>query len=128
MTTSYNNILSDARCVLSVEIERNDIRNVEGAQDLIHEIADDHVPVYYKQIFEVMASEGISPEFEDAGMIPNTTDVTIILQARIYEQLVIDLYEDLGGFLMDYIESLDAAYQEEYDAEEEEAAEYEDEE
>lgn len=106
-TICYYDILSTARTELRIEIKANDVRTVEDAQDLIHEIADSNVPVYYKGIFAVMASEGISHEFEDSGLIPNTRDVTTILQARIYEQLVIDLYEDVEEFVQEYVDSLD---------------------
>lgn len=103
---AYYNILSDARDDLRTAIEDNDVRNVEDAQDYIHEIADCHVPVYYSEIFTVMASDGINHEFEDAGLVEGMTDVIRILQARIYEQLMIDLYADLDEFVMDYCDSL----------------------
>lgn len=103
---AYYNILSDARDDLRNMIEQNDVRDVEDAQDYVHEIADDHVPVYCSEIFTVMASDGIDYDFEDAGLVEGMTDVIHILQARIYEQLVIDLYDDLDDFVMDYCDSL----------------------
>lgn len=103
----YYNILSDARDDLRNEIEWNDVRTYEDATDYIHGIADNHVPHYYADIFTVMAADGIDLEFEDAGLIDGTKDVIRILQARIYEQLTIDLYADVGEFVQDYIDSLD---------------------
>lgn len=120
---AYYNILSDARDSLRRAIEDNDVRNVEDAQDYIHEIADSHVPVYYNEIFTVMAADGIGMDFEDYGLIEGMKDVISIMQARIYEQLTIDLYGDLGEFIMDYRESLNEEYEEEYDYEEEEDSE-----
>ena len=39
----------------------------------------------------MMAADGIDHEFEDSGMMPETKDVTRILQARIYEALYNDV-------------------------------------
>lgn len=110
---AYYNILSDARDDLRNEIERNEITNVEDAYDYIHEIADNHVPVYYSEIFTVMAADGIDLEFEDSGLIPDTKDVMRILQSRIYEQLTIDLYGDVEDFVQDYVDSLEEEEDEE---------------
>ena len=49
------------------------------------------VPHYYHEIFTVMAAAGIDIEFEDSGLISETKDVMRIRQARIYEQLTIDV-------------------------------------
>lgn len=104
---AYYNILSDARDDLRNEIEYNEVTDVEDAYDYIHEIADNHVPHYYTEIFTVMASDGIDMEFDDSGLIPDTKDVTRILQARIYEQLTIDLYADVEEFVQDYVDSIE---------------------
>lgn len=61
-----------------------------------------------------MASEGIDLEFEDSGLMPDTKDVIRILQARIYEQLTIDLWEDAEDLLNEYLEEV-----EEYEEDEE---------
>lgn len=104
---AYYNILSDARDALRTEIEANDVRDYEDAFEYIHEIADRHVPIYYTDIFTVMAADGIDLEFDDSGLIPDTRDVTRILQARIYEQLVIDLYGDVEDFVQEYVDSIE---------------------
>lgn len=104
---AYYNILSSARTDLRNEIEYNEVTDVEDAYDYIHEIADNHVPHVYYEIFTVMAADGIDLEFEDAGLIEGTKDVTRILQARIYEQLTIDLYADVEEFVQDYVDSLE---------------------
>lgn len=59
--------------------------------DALHEVVDDMVPHYYHDIFTVMAADGIDVEFEDSGLMPDTKDVTRILQARIYEALYNDV-------------------------------------
>ncbi|HBZ6123441.1 TPA: hypothetical protein ML277_005058 [Escherichia coli] len=61
----------------------------------LHEVVDGQVPHYYHEIFTVMAADGIDNEFEDSGMIPETKDVTRILQARIYEALYNDVSNSL---------------------------------
>lgn len=64
--------------------------------DALHEVVDGMVPHYYSEIFTVMAADGISHEFDDSGLIPETKDVTRILQARIYEALYNDVQQDSG--------------------------------
>lgn len=104
---AYYNILSDARDDLRNEIEYNEVTDVEDAYDYIHEIADRHVPHMYYEIFTVIAADGIDLEFEDSGLIDGTKDVIRILQARIYEQLTVDLYADVEEFVQDYVDSLE---------------------
>ena len=43
-----------------------------------------------------MAADGIDVEFDDDGRMPDTKDVTRILQARIYEALYNDVPSDGG--------------------------------
>lgn len=62
--------------------------------DALHEVVDGMVPHYYSDIFTVMAADGISHEFDDSGLIPDTKDVTRILQARIYEALYTDVLDN----------------------------------
>lgn len=54
-----------------------------------------------------MASDGIDLEFEDSGLMPETKDVIKSLQARIYEQLTIDLYSVAEGLMNDYIAEME---------------------
>lgn len=76
--------------------------------DALHEVVDGQVPHYYRDIFAVMAADGIDVEFDDDGLMPDTKDVTRILQARIYEAL----YNDVCS-------SSDVEWYEEEDEEEE---------
>lgn len=68
----------------------------DSFSDALHEVVDGQVPHYYHEIFTVMAADGIDHEFDDAGLIPDTKDVTVILQARIYEALCEDVRNDSG--------------------------------
>lgn len=89
---TYYSVLSHAEELLKERIEYEWDNGYE-ISDLIHEAADSAVPHYYNEIFSVMASDGIAVDFEDSGLIPDTKDVTVILQARIYEELTIDLWK-----------------------------------
>ena len=109
MTTSkmtYSDVLEHAYEMLNESIHYDDIRDTDaiGLNDAIHEAADSAVPHYYSDIFSVMASEGIDLEFVDSGIMPDTRDVTRILQMRIYEQLTIDLWEKAEDLLNEYLE------------------------
>ncbi|NBK20400.1 MAG: hypothetical protein EOM68_00025 [Spirochaetia bacterium] len=64
--------------------------------DALHEVVDGKVPHYYSEIFTVMAADGIDHQFDDSGLMPDTKDVTVILQARIYEALYNDVQNDTG--------------------------------
>ncbi|WKV16827.1 Ocr-like anti-restriction [Escherichia phage PH1061] len=72
-------------------IQYDKIAEGDDYHDVLHEVVDSHVPHYYHEIFTVMAADGIDIEFEDTGLMPETKDVTRILQARIYEALYNDV-------------------------------------
>ena len=103
---TYINVFDHAYAMLNENIRYDDIRDTDGLGDAIHAAADSAVPHYYSDIFSVMISEGIDLEFEDSGLMPDTKDVTRILQARIYEQLTIDLWEDAEDLLNEYLEEV----------------------
>ena len=113
---TYNNVFDHAYSLLKENIRYDDIRDTDDLSDAIHAAADSAIPHWYADIFSVMASEGIDLEFEDSGLMPDTKDVTQILQARIYEQLTIDLWEDAEDLLNEYLEEV--AEEEDYEAEE----------
>ena len=104
---TYNNVFDHAYEMLKENIRYDDIRDTDDLYDAVHEAADSAVPHYYADIFSVMASEGIDLEFEDAGLMPDTTDTIRILQARIYEQLSIDLWEVAEDLLNEYLEEVE---------------------
>lgn len=114
---TYNNVFDHAYEMLKENIRYDDIRDIDDMQDAVHMAADSAIPHYYSDIFSVMASEGIDLEFEDSGLMPDTKDVIHILQARIYEQLTIDLWEDAEDLLNEYLEEVEES--EEYEEDEE---------
>lgn len=81
---------------LNARIQGDNIEQGAAYHDALHEVVDDMVPHYYHEIFTVMAADGINHEFDDSGLIPDTKDVTVILQARIYEALYNDVINDTG--------------------------------
>lgn len=85
---TYYSVLSHAE-----ELLKENLQYGMEIDDALHQAADSAVPHYYSEIFSVMASDGIALDFEDSGLIPETKDVTRILQARIYEELTIDLWK-----------------------------------
>lgn len=104
---TYSQVYNIARAVLIERIWDEAIDSIDNAYDAVHEAADGAVPHYYADIFSVMASEGIDHFFEDSGLMPDTKDVTVVLQARIYEQLTIDLWECVPDMIEAYIESVE---------------------
>lgn len=76
-------------------IQYDHLTKDDDYSDALHEVVDGQVPHYYHEIFTVMAADGIDHVFEDSGLMPETKDVTRILQARIYEAL----YNDMSNIL-----------------------------
>lgn len=103
---TYTNVFDHAYSLLKENIRYDDIRDTDDLIDAVHAAADSAIPHWYADIFSVMASEGIDLEFEESGLMPDTKDVTRILQARIYEQLTIDLWEDAEDLLNEYLEEV----------------------
>jgi hypothetical protein len=93
---AYYELLAATVEAFNERIQYDGIREGDDYSDALHEVVDDHVPHYYHEIFTVMAADGIDIEFDDAGLIPDTKDVTKILQARIYEALYNDVPNDSG--------------------------------
>lgn len=107
MSMTYNAVYSHALELLKEAIRYDDVRDYDDATDKVHEAADSAVPHYYNDVFSVMASDGIDLEFDDSGLIPDTKDVIRILQARIYEQITIDLYNKVEDLLNEYLEEVE---------------------
>lgn len=104
---AYYELQAHALKLLKERIQYDDIRDSSDASDAIHEIADDVTPHYYHEIFTVMAADGIDNDFEDSGLIPDTKDVSRIYQARIYEQLIIDMYAEIDSLVEEYVNSIE---------------------
>ena len=98
-------ILEDARDSLVIEIDRILIDDPEAnlsreAEDLVHEIADNNVPIYYKDIVECARSKinlaTTTPELWSA-----TNDVTAanLISMNIYEELTSHLHGVLDKYI-----------------------------
>lgn len=88
---AYYDLLAATVKAFNERIQYDEIAEGDDYHDALHEVVDGQVPHYYHEIFTVMAADGIADEFDDSGLIPDTKDVTIILQARIYEALYNDV-------------------------------------
>lgn len=88
---AYYELLAATVEAFNEHIQYDEIAEGDDYHDALHEVVDSHVPHYYHEIFTVMAADGIDHEFEDSGLMPDTKDVTRILQARIYEALYNDV-------------------------------------
>lgn len=90
---AYYELLAATVEAFNERIQYDEISEGDDYHDALHEVVDGQVPHYYHEIFTVMAADGIDHEFEDSGMMPETKDVTRILQARIYEALYNDVLD-----------------------------------
>lgn len=88
---AYYELLAATVEAFNERVQYDEIREGDDYHDALHEVVDGQVPHYYHEIFTVMAADGIDIEFEDSGLMPETKDVTRILQARIYEALYNDV-------------------------------------
>ncbi|QID21000.1 hypothetical protein [Escherichia phage RDN8.1] len=88
---AYYDLLAATVGLFNERIQYDEIAEGDDYSDALHEVVDGQVPHYYHEIFTVMAADGISHEFNDSGLMPETKDVTRILQARIYEALYNDV-------------------------------------
>ncbi|QBQ72984.1 DNA mimic ocr [Hafnia phage vB_HpaA_yong1] len=88
---AYYELLAATVKAFNERIQYDHLTQDDDYSDALHEVVDDMVPHYYHEIFTVMAADGIDHEFEDSGLMPETKDVTRILQARIYETLYNDV-------------------------------------
>lgn len=88
---AYYELLAATVEAFNERIQYDEIAEGDDYSDALHEVVDGQVPHYYHEIFTVMAADGIDHEFEDSGLMPETKDVTRILQARIYEALYNDV-------------------------------------
>lgn len=90
---AYYELLAATVESFNERVQSDELTEGSDYHDALHEVVDNAVPHYYHEIFTVMAADGIDIEFEDSGMMPETKDVTRILQARIYEALYNDVVE-----------------------------------
>lgn len=93
---AYYDLVAATVDLFNERIQEDELTEFSDYYDALHEVVDGQVPHYYSDIFTVMAADGIYHEFDDSGLIPDTKDVTKILQARIYEALYSDVAKDTG--------------------------------
>lgn len=93
---AYYELLAATVEAFNVRIQEDQLTEDSDYHDALHEVIDLMVPHCYWEIFTVMAADGIDVEFDDDGQMPDTKDVTRILQARIYEALYNDVPNDSG--------------------------------
>lgn len=93
---AYYDLVKATVELFNERIQEDELTEFSDYHDALHEVVDGQVPHYYSEIFTVMAADGIDHEFDDSGLIPDTKDVTVILQARIYEALYNDVQQDSG--------------------------------
>lgn len=105
---AYYELVAATVELMNERIQCDELQEGDDIHDALHEVVDGQVPHYYHEIFTVMAADGIDFEFEDSGFIPDTKDVTRILQARIYEALYNDVQSDSGLVYWEPEEDADA--------------------
>lgn len=93
---AYYDLLASTIAAFNERIQCDQLTQDDDWHDALHEVVVNHVPHYYSEIFTVMAADGIDHEFDDSGLMPDTKDVTVILQARIYEALYNDVCNDMS--------------------------------
>lgn len=91
---AYFELVAATVVAFNERIQYDQLTQDDDYHDALHEVVDGMVPHYYSDIFTVMAADGISHEFDDSGLMPDTKDVTRILQARIYEALYTDVLDN----------------------------------
>lgn len=93
---AYYDLVAATVELFNERIQCDELTQFSDFSSELHEVVEGQVPHYYSDIFTVMAADGIDFEFEDSGLIPETKDVTRILQARIHEALYNDVSNDSG--------------------------------
>lgn len=89
MAREFDDILRTARAELR---DRRDEIDDDQPLEVIHEIADSFVPIYYSDIFAVLR---YLPgwELSDPGIAEGVTDISQLAQIHIYDAISQDLFE-----------------------------------
>ncbi|QHJ79402.1 MAG: hypothetical protein [Caudoviricetes sp.] len=93
---AYYELVAGTVEAFNERIQCDQLEQGDDYQTALHEVVDGMVPHYYHEIFTVMAADGIDHAFDDSDMMPDTKDVTVIIQARIYEALCADVIDDVN--------------------------------
>jgi hypothetical protein len=93
MTQTLDSILADAREELRDRYENyRDEFHQGDPHDVIHEIADSSVPIYYSDIFAVIADLP-GYDLSDPGIAEGVTDLSKLAQIHIYDAISMHLFE-----------------------------------
>lgn len=92
---AYYNTLESAKEDIVNELRRDNTLDID---DLIREVADNHIPLYNHDIMMMLLADGVDYEFTDSGLAEGCSDILKLAQMRIYEQLTDDLYQDYEEF------------------------------
>jgi len=101
MPNTLREAVIDAKETLQEQITEEDLTE-EQAQERIHEIADNHVPIYYADVLDI-ASNNITIALEIPDMWPAFGIATPmnLMMGNIYEHICKSLYEVLEGYEFD---------------------------
>ena len=99
-------ILADAEQVLLEELDKITDEDQEAnlsreAEDLVHELADNHVPIYYVDIVECARSDiNLATTVPELGpAFNNVSTACNIIAANIYEELLSHLHGVLDKYI-----------------------------
>ena len=73
--------------ISALEDEKDSILSNKYPEDLIHELADSYVPIYYNDIAQCLVDDTSLAELDDEGLAEGVTDVFKRIQIAIYERL-----------------------------------------
>ena len=90
-----------------IEERADELKESAYPEDLLFEIADSHIPVYYHNLTECLAYDPSLAYVDDPGLIDISKGVYQIIQVAIYERLILvahEAYENLEPETPDLIQ------------------------
>lgn len=93
---AYYDLVKGAVEAFNERIQYDELTEDSDYHSALHEVVDGMVPHYYHEIFTVMAADGIDFIFDDSDMMPDTKDISVMCQARIYEALYAAVIDDVN--------------------------------
>lgn len=73
----------------------DELRDAQYPEDLLHEIVDGSIPVYYHELATALSEDTSLAYVEDEGLVDVEQGVYHIIQVAIYERLSAVAYEAL---------------------------------
>ena len=71
---------------------KKEILEHEYSSDLITEYVDGYVPIYNRDLIDVLGSDHTLAEVDDYGLLPQNPSVHDIIRTAIYEKLIVVAY------------------------------------